>query len=46
MISYSKICAKNNRRIKKNLKDFENNLNNYNKLQKYNKIKSELDKIY
>ena len=49
-ISHSKICAKNNRKIKNdlenNLKDLENDLNNYNKLQKYYKIKSELEEIY
>ena len=49
-ISYSKICAKNNRKMKNDrqnkLKDLENDLNNYNKLQKYNKIKSELEEIY
>ena len=46
-ISYPKIRAKNNRNIKNDLenklKDLENDLNNYNKLQKYNKIKSELE---
>ena len=49
-ISYSKIRAKNNRKIKNDLenklKNLENDLNNYNKLQKYNKIKSELEEIY
>ena len=49
-ISYSKIRAKNNRKMKNDrqnkLKDLENDLNNYNKLQKYNKIKSELEEIY
>ena len=35
---------KNDRQNK--LKDLENDLNNYNKLQKYNKIKSELEEIY
>ena len=48
-ISYSKIRAKNNRRIKNNLenklKDLENDLNNYDQLQKYNESKSELEKI-
>ena len=48
-ISYSKIRAKNNRRIKNDLesklKDLENDLNNYDQLQKYNEIKSELEKI-
>ena len=47
-ISYSKIRAKNNRRIKndleKKLKYLEHNLNNYDQLQKYNEIKSELEK--
>ena len=46
-ISYSKICAKSNRRIKNDLenklKDLEND---YDQLQKYNEIKSELEKIY
>ena len=28
------------------LKDFESDLNNYDKLQKYSKIKSELEEIY
>ena len=46
-ISYSKIRAKNNRKTKidleNKLKDLENDLNNYDKLQKYNKIKSELE---
>ena len=49
-ISYSKIRAKNNRKIKNDLenklKDLENDLNNYDKLQKYNKIKFELEEIY
>ena len=49
-ISYSKIRAKNNRKIKidleNKLKDLENNLTNYGKFQKYNKIKSELEEIY
>ena len=49
-ISYSKIRAKNNRKIKNDLeiklKDLENDLNNYDKLQKFNKIKSELEEIY
>ena len=49
-IPYSKICAKNNRRIKNDLenklKDLENDLNNYDQLQKYNEIKSKLEKIY
>ena len=49
-ISYSKIRAENNRNIKNDLenklKDLENDLNNYDKLQKYNKIKSKLEKIY
>ena len=49
-ISYSKIRAKNNRRIKKDLenklKDLENDLNNCDQLQKYNEIKPELEKIY
>ena len=49
-ISYSKVRAKNNRKIKNdlqsNLKDLENNLNNYDKFQKYNKLKSELEEIY
>ena len=49
-ISYSKIPAKNNRKIKSDLenkiKDLENDLNNYNKLQKYSKIKSDFEKIY
>ena len=46
-ISYSKIRAKNNRKTKidlvNKLKDLENDLSNYDKLQKYNKIKSELE---
>ena len=46
-ISYSKIRAKNNRKTKidleNKLKDLKNDLNNYDKLQKYNKIKSELE---
>ena len=49
-ISCSKVRAKNNRKIKNdlqnNLKDLENNLNNYDKFQKYNKLKSELEEIY
>ena len=49
-ISYTKIRAKNNRRIKNDLenkwKDLKNDLNNYDQLQKYNEIKSELEKIY
>ena len=49
-ISHSKIRTKNNRRIKHDLenklKDLENDLNNYDQLQKYNEIKSELGKIY
>ena len=49
-ISFSKIRTKNNRKTKSNLennlKDLENDLNNYDKLQKYNKIKSELEEIY
>ena len=48
-MSYSKIRAKNNRKIKNDLenelKDLENDLNNQNKLQKYTKIKSELEEI-
>ena len=48
-ISYFKIGAKNNRKIKNDLenklKDLENNLSNYDKLQKYNKFKSELEEI-
>ena len=47
-MSYSKIRVKNNRRIKKDLenksKDLENDLNNYDQLQKYNEIKFELEK--
>ena len=47
---YSKIRAKNNRKVKNDLenklKDLENDLNNYDKLQKYNKIKSELEEIF
>ena len=47
-ISYSKICAKNYRRIKNDLenklKDFENDLNNYDQLQKYNEINPNLKK--
>ena len=46
-MSCSKIRAKNNRKTKidleNKLKDLENDLNNYDKLQKYNKIKSELE---
>ena len=49
-ISYSKIRAKSNREIKNDLenklKDLTNDLNNYDKLQKYSKIKSELEEIY
>ena len=49
-ISYSKIRAENGRKVKNDLenklKDLENNLSNYDKLQKYNKIKSELQEIY
>ena len=49
MISYSKIHAKSNRRTKNDLenklKDLENDLNNYDQLEKYNEIKSELGKI-
>ena len=49
-ILYSKIPAKNNRKIKSDLenkiKDLENDLNNYNKLQKYSKIKSDFEEIY
>ena len=30
--------AKNNKKIKNKLKDLKNDLNNYNKLQKYNKL--------
>ena len=49
-MSYSKIRTKNNRKIKNDLenelKDLENDLNNQNKLQKYTKIKSELEEIY
>ena len=49
-ISYSKIRAKDNRKMKNDLenklKDLENDLNNYDKLQEYNKIKSELEEIY
>ena len=49
-ISYSKIRAKNTRRIKNDLekkfKDLENDLKNDDELQKYNEIKSELEKIY
>ena len=37
-ISYSKICAKNSKN--------KNDLSNYDKLQKYNKMKSELEEIY
>ena len=49
-ISYSKIRVKNTRRIKddleKKLKDLQNDLNSDDQLQKYNEIKSELEKIY
>ena len=49
-MSYSKIRTKNNRKIKNGLenelKDLENDLNNQDKLQKYTKIKSELEEIY
>ena len=49
-ISHSKIRTKNNRKIKNDLenklKDLKNDLNNYDQLQKYNEIKSELEKIY
>ena len=49
-ISYSKIRSKNNRKIKDDLenklKDLEIDLNNYDKLQKYNKIKSKLEEIF
>ena len=49
-ISYSKIRAKNNRKIKNDLenklKDFDNDLSNHNKLQKYSKFKSELEEIH
>ena len=49
-ISYFKIRAKNNRKIKNDLenklKDLENDLGNHDKLQKYNKIKSEIEDIY
>ena len=49
-ISYPKIRAKNNKKIKNDLenklKDLENDLSNYDKLQKYNKVKSELEEIY
>ena len=49
-ISYSKIRAKNNRKmitdLENKLKDLENDLKNCDKLQKYNKIKSELDEFY
>ena len=49
-ISYSKTRTKINRKIKNGLenelKDLENDLSNYDKLQKYNKIKSELEEIY
>ena len=45
-----KIRAKNTRRIKNDLekkfKDLENDLKNDDELQKYNEIKSELEKIY
>ena len=48
-ISFSKIRAKNNWRItndlENKLKDLENDLNNYYQLQKYNEIKSKLEKI-
>ena len=47
---YSKIRAKNNRKIKNGLENklnyLENDLKNHDKLQKYNKIKSELEEIY
>ena len=47
--SYFKMRPKNNRKIKNDLenklKDLENDLNNYDKLQKYNKIKSELEEL-
>ena len=49
-ISYSKIHTKNTRKIKNHLEnklnDLENDLSNYDKLQEYNKIKSELEEIY
>ena len=49
-ISYSKIRSKNNRKIKDDLenklKDLEIDLNNCDKLQKYNKIKSKLEEIF
>ena len=49
-ISYSKIRAKNNEKIKSELenklKHLENNLNDYDKPWKYNKIKSGLEEIY
>ena len=49
-ISYFKIRAKNNRKIindlENKLKDLENDLGNHDKLQKYNKIKSEIEDIY
>ena len=49
-ISYCKIRAKNNRKIKNDLenklKDLQNDLNNYDKVQEYNKTKSELDEMY
>ena len=47
-ISYFKIHAQNNKKIKNDienkLKDLKNDLNNYDKLQKYSKIK--LEEIY
>ena len=49
-ISHSEIRAKNNSKLtndfKNKLKGPENDLKNYNKLQKYNKIKSQLEEIY
>ena len=48
-ISYSKKRIENDRRIKcdleNKLRDLETNLSNYDHLQKYNEIKSELEKI-
>ena len=42
--------AQNNRKVKNNLgnksNDLENDLNNHDKIQKYNKIKSELEEIH
>ena len=42
--------AQNNRKVKNNLgnksKDLENDLNNHDKIQKYDKIKSELEEIH